>query len=106
MIWFIFFIFLLVIIGLLFILVRATRRLIEYDDLWQAILPVLQDYGDDLAKMSSANLDGILVDHPEVLNFHRRNRLAKQQIESLVGSIVKLVPEREKAPALPRPDME
>ncbi len=88
------------------LLQRAVRRLIQYDDIFQAIMPVLAEYSSDLERMSSADLDGILVDHPEVLNFHRRNRLAKQQVESLVDSITKLVPERKKAQELPRPDVE
>lgn len=88
------------------LLVWATRRLIQYDDIFQSILPVLEEYGKDLEKMSSADLDGILVDHPEVLRFHRRNRIAKQQIESLVDSVTKLAPERKPPPELPRPDVE
>ena len=104
--WLLVLLLLVVAIGLGFLLARATRRLIQYDDIFQGILPVFESYAADLERMSSGHLDGILVDHPEVLNFHRRNRLAKQQFESIVDSVTKLVPERKRPPELPRPDME
>lgn len=88
------------------LLVRASRRLIQFDDVFQGIMPVLEQYSDDLARMSSADLDGILVDHPEILAFHRRNLVAKTAIESIVDSVSRMTPKRPKAPELPRPDME
>lgn len=92
--------------ALLRICFRAFRRLLQFDDIFQGIMPVLDSYSKDLEEMSSADLDGILTDHPEILAFHRRNLAAKRDIESVVDSVTKMGPERREAPALPRPDME
>lgn len=88
------------------LLFRASRRLLQYDDIFQNILPVLEEYDQDLVEMTSADLDGILADHPEVRAFHVRNMAARRAIESIVDSVTKLAPERKEALALPRPDME
>lgn len=97
---------LLLVAALSILLVRATKRLLQFDDIWQGILPELESYSADLARMASADLDGILVDHPEVLTFHKRNLRAKKVIESILDSVTQMTPERKKPPALPRPDME
>lgn len=88
------------------LLYRATQRLLQFDDIFQSIHPVLSEYSDDLKRMSSGDLDGILVDHPEILAFHRRNLAARVAVESIVDSVTKTRPERKKKPRLPRPDME
>jgi len=88
------------------LIVRAVRRLLQYDDIFQGILPELTKYSEDLSRMSSADLDGIMVDHPEVLAFHKRNQRALKTVKSIVDSVTKIVPERKKPSALPRPDVE
>lgn len=88
------------------LLVRASKRLLQFDEVLQGIVPVLDSYSEDLKRMSSAEMDGILVDHPEVLTLHKRNQAHKKAIESVVDSVTKLTPARPKAPKLPRPDWE
>lgn len=92
----------------IYAIVRGGRRLFEFDEIFQEILPPLIAYGNDLKEMSSADLDGILVDHPEVLRFHKRNLQARQEIESVIDSVTNIAPPRPKArtPELPKPDME
>lgn len=89
-----------------YLLYRASVRLLQFDDVFQGIAPILSGYADDLVGMSSANIDGILVDHPEVAAFHRRNIAAQREIASLIESVIALTPRRPSKPALPRPDTE
>jgi predicted TIM-barrel enzyme len=88
------------------LLFRASKRLLQFDDVFQMILPVLEDYAADLKKMSSGNLDGVLVDNPEVLAFHKTNQAHKVAIESIVDSVTKMNPPRAKTPRLPKPEWE
>lgn len=90
------------------LLLKASRRLLQFDDLFQQIVGVLDAYSSDLVKMSSADLDGILVDHPEVEAFHRRNMSARREIQRALETLVAVSPRRPKRPVLelPRPDVE
>lgn len=85
------------------LLVRAARRLLQFDDIWQAIIPELEDYSIDLKGMSSGD---ILIDHPEIEMFHKRNVRALQSLESILDSVKSVRPKREKPPVLPRPVWE
>lgn len=93
-------------VALVRLFMRGAQRLMQYDDILQEILPILEDYGADLTEMSSGNLTGALVDHPEILAFHKRNIAARHAVESIVDSVTRMTPERKKTPVLPRPDME
>lgn len=88
--------------GLMWLLVRASRRLLQFDDLWERAAGVLFDYSDDLQVMLSSDL---LTDNPEVLAFHRRNKAALEQLrvaaESFGGRR-----RGDPGPAGPRPDAE
>lgn len=90
------------------LLLRASRRLLQFDDLFQQTVGVLDVYSSDLVRMSSADLDGILVDHPEVEAFHRRNMSARREIQGILEALVAVSPRRPKRPVpeLPRPDVE
>lgn len=86
-----------------FLLVKAIRRLLQFDSIWTQIMPVLFGYGEDLRKMVSADL---LVDNPEVLAFHKRNLRTLSELDAVVRTVSSVVAKREKKAALPRPDME
>lgn len=86
-----------------FLLVRAARRLLQFDSIWTQIMPVLFEYGEDLRKMVSADL---LVDNPEVLAFHRRNLRTLGELDAITRSVSSVAAKRDKKAALPRPDME
>ncbi len=90
-------------VGMGLLLFRATRRLLQFDDIWRSILPELQSYTIDLKKMASGD---VLQDHPEVVKFHRRNLRALKALESIVDSIVNEQPAVPPQPALPRPEAE
>lgn len=88
--------------GLIFFLGRAIRRLLQFDMIWEQIMPVLFTYSEDLRKMLSADL---LVDNPEVLAFHRRNVRALLELDEITRVVQTTTPTKEKS-RLPRPDME
>ncbi len=99
-----FFIMLSIVEGAL--LIRASKRLLQFDDVFQGITPVLEGYSSELKRMSSVDLNGILADHPEVLAFYKTNQAHKAAIESVVDSVTKMTPPREKPSRLPKPEWE
>ena len=96
----------LLICGLGFLLYRASRALLQFDSLFQGIVETLEGYSDDLTKMSSADIAGVLADHPEVAAFHMRNMRARADVRAHLEEVRKSRPSRRKAPTLPRPDAE
>lgn len=90
------------VVGEAVLLVRAAKRLLQYDDIWQQITPILEDYSADLRKTLKSDL---LIDNPEVVSFHKRNQQALKAIESIVDSVVNVIPVRKRPPVLPRPDV-
>jgi hypothetical protein len=87
-----------------FLLVRAARRLLQFDEIFSGILPVLTDYSVDLARMTKGDL---LLDNPEVLKFHKRNMNALANIEMITKEITEVAPPRPKRDTkLPAPDVE
>lgn len=84
------------------LLVRAARRLLEFDAIWTQILPVLFEYAEDLRKMLSADL---LTDNPEVVAFHRRNQRTLFELDEITKTVRKVAPVRPVGP-LPRPEVE
>ena len=85
------------------LLFRGGRRLLQFDDIFQEILPELQNYSADLRKLSSGDL---LLDHPEVVTFHKRNLRALKSLESIIDSVASVTPKQVKPLALPRPEVE
>lgn len=75
---------LIVIVMLSFVVVRFSKRLLQYDDLVDAISEPMMSYAADLKRMSSGDL---LIDNPEVLAFHRRNLEMLSEIESVTWSV-------------------
>lgn len=108
MTWLVIIFFLVLLICLLVsLLVRASRRLLQFDDLLQETLHVLDRYSDDLLKMTSGNIDGTLVDNPEVMGFHARNVRTRLEIQGAVDAISTVSPRRRNVDVnLPRPDVE
>lgn len=96
----------LVILGQGYLLYRGATRLLQFDELFQRVAMTLEDYSEDLVRMTSADIDGILTDHPEVKAFHLRNMGARRDIRLALEDVTRHTPRRRKAPALPRPDME
>ena len=100
------FIAVLIISGLCYVLVRLSQRLLQFDSLFQDVMSILDSYSTDLVRMTSADIDSVLTDHPEVISFHMRNTRASLEIKRALGEISKITPPRRKAPALPKPDVE
>jgi hypothetical protein len=90
------------VVVLSFVTVRLARRLLQFDEIWQQVLPVLFDYADDLRKMVSADL---LLDNPEVVALHKRNMRALREMDDAVKTVQGLTPPKQRI-ELPRPDME
>lgn len=85
-----------------YFLLRAIKRLLQFDMIWEQIMPVLFTYAEDLRKMLSADL---LTDNPEVLAFHKRNVRALLELDEITRIVQTTTPTKEKS-KLPRPDME
>ena len=92
----------LVNVGMGVLLVRAARRLLEFDSIWQQIMPVLFEYSEDLRKMLSLDL---LTDNPEVVAFHKRNMRTLNELDNITKAVRSVAPQRSRTP-LPRPDVE
>lgn len=92
---------LLLVVALAFLLIRATKRLLQFDYIWEALLPELIEYESDLRKMAGGDL---LIDHPEVQAFHKRNLRALKAVADIVKSVSETRP--PPPPALPRPEVE
>lgn len=93
-------VFLLLIVGaLVFLLIRATRRLFEYDELLKFIVGPMQDYAHTLRKI--ATTEGLLLDNPEVLEFHRANLELLAKIDSAITSIHEARPPEQEPKGLP-----
>lgn len=91
---------LLLVSGVLgYLLVRAARRLLEFDDLMQVIVEPMQEYQEELAKIAQA--EGLLTDHPEVISFHRANVIMLAKIRSAIASIQEVRPQRDEVKGLP-----
>ena len=88
-----------------FLLWRAVTRLLQYDQVFGAIAPVLESYSVDLKRMVSADVNSSLFEHPEVLDFHKRNLRALEEISSITESVSDIRP-RPTLADLPRPDVE
>jgi hypothetical protein len=85
------------------LLVRAARRLLEFDTVWQRIMPVLFGYAEDLRKMLSLDL---LTDNSEVVAFHKRNVRALLELDEVTKSVRDVAPPKVSDQPLPRPDVE
>lgn len=80
---------------------RSVRVMFSFDQILGEVARVLSSYSQDLEKLSSGDL---LLDHPEVRAFHRRNILVIEEINTVVEEIKKGRPETPKE-MLPRPDV-
>lgn len=87
-------------VGMGAVLFRFSKRLLQFDDIWERVLPVLFEYAEDLRKMVSADL---LLDNPEVIRFHKRNMQALADIDAITESTRERV---RRSKRLPRPDVE
>lgn len=85
------------------LLFRATKRLLDFDFIWNSIVEELITYEEDLEKMSSGD---ILIDNPDVMAFHKRNRKALRAVSAAVKSVVETRAPRPAKPVLPRPEVE
>ncbi len=79
------------------LLVRAAKRLIEFDAIFTVIVPALDEYTADLKKTLTS---GILLDNPDVLTFHKRNVSFMKHVESITAAV------KEKRPVSPPADPE
>jgi len=87
----------------IFFLVKALRRMLDFDELFQQILEPMQEYSVELKKISTA--EGLLHDHPEVLAFHRANMRMLQKMDAAIKIIQEAKPQKKKE-KLPRPEAE
>jgi len=92
-------------VGVTFLLLRALKRLLQFDSIFEAVYPTLVDYAIDLKRLVSR--EGVLLDHPEVQNFHRRNLKALLDVEHIASSIIETRPKAPRPKSkLPKPDVE
>ena len=90
-------------VGTLILLIRAARRLLQFDDMLQRTWGVLAEYSVDLTDMAKGDL---LLDSPEVIKFHKRNMNALYQISTIADEIGQVTPPRAKRDTkLPAPDV-
>lgn len=82
---------LLVCSGLVWLLLRAARRLLEFDELLRIIIDPMQEYQAELAKIATA--EGLLTDHPEVVAFHRANVVMLAKINAAITSVKEARPQ-------------
>ena len=95
--WFLFILFLLLSVTLGLLLVRATRRLLQFDELLQIIIDPMRDYQAELEKIATA--EGLLTDHPEVIAFHRANMTMLAKIDAAITLL------KEEGPPPQEPDV-
>lgn len=81
---------------------RSVNVMFNFDQLFGEVTDVLQRYAVDLAKMSKGDL---LIDHPEVRAFHKRNLVALEEINAVLEEVKKGRHEGPKELS-PRPDVE
>lgn len=101
MAWVLAIIFFLLFVATSFLLLKALRRLFDFDDLYQQILEPMHEYSMELKKIVSS--DGLLHDHPEVLAFHRANMRMLQKMDESIKTIQEAKPQKQKE-KLPRPE--
>lgn len=80
---------------------RSARVMFNFDQVLGEVGRILGSYAVDLAKLSSGDL---LLDHPEVRAFHKRNILALEEINAVIDDIKQGRPEGPRE-TLPRPDV-
>jgi hypothetical protein len=93
MLWFIIFVLLVISVAEGYLLLRAGRRLLEFDELMEVIFDPMQEYQAELEKITSA--EGLLTDHPEVVAFHRANVIMLARINSAITSIGETRPQKK-----------
>lgn len=86
-----------------FVLIRMSKRLIQFDIIFERIGPVLAEYSMDLTKMTNS---GLLIDHPEVRTFHRRNIEALQSLKDITLEVTDGKPIPPKESIGKRPEVE
>lgn len=92
----------LTLVSTCFLLYRATTRLLQFDTIFQMVIEPMQEYSIALRKLSSG--EGLLHDHPEVMEFHKANVNLLYQIDAAVRAIREERPEKKKRGQLPRPE--
>ncbi len=87
--------------GAVTLLVRASKRLLEFDELLRVMVDPMQEYADALRKLVSS--EGLLHDHPEVVAFHRANLELMRLLDENISAIKAGRPTK-KEENLPRPE--
>lgn len=80
-----------------YLAVRFAKRVIQYDEIFEKIGPVLEAYSNELKRTLS---QGLLEDHPEVRAFHKLNMFALAQIEAVTQDVTSVAPKKKQK--LPR----
>lgn len=83
------------------LVVRAGKRLLQFDTIFQMIVEPMQEYSDTLKKLTTG--EGLLQDNPEVMQFHRTNVNLLKQIEASLEAVRQEHPRKIKE-KLPRPE--
>ena len=80
---------------------RSAKIAFGFDEFFQSVFTILSTYSEDLTRMSKGDL---LLDHPEVRAFHKRNLQTLQEINVVLDEIKQ---GRSEAPKEigPRPDV-
>ena len=90
-------------VGSTLLLVRAARRVLQFDELFETITDPMQLYADTLRRITQA--EGLLHDHPEVMAFHKANMTLLLQMDDALESIKRGRPEKKRPKNLPRPEV-
>lgn len=89
--------------GSVFLLWRATSRLLQFDSIFQMIIEPMHEYSNVLRKLTSG--EGVLHDHPEVMQFHKANVGLLRSIDAAIQAVKLERPEKKKRDKLPRPEV-
>ncbi len=94
-------IFFLLFCAAVYLLVRASKRLLEFDSLFQVTVGPMQEYADELRRIATS--EGLLNDHPDVIKFHQANIRLMQMMDENIAAIKAGRPQK-KEEKLPRPE--
>lgn len=98
--WIVAILFVLLSLVLSALLIRAAKRLLEFDSVLTLIVDPMEEYGNFLRKITQA--EGMLHDHPEVMAFHRANMEMLKKIDNAVAVVKRPRPQKKE---LPRPEV-
>lgn len=86
-------------------LIKASKRLLQFDEIFSNCVDILTDYHNDLSQIVKSDMTGLLASSNEVASLHKRNMQAIVELDYIVSDITKITPRKEKQ-KLPVPVVE